>query len=61
MLAYTTSSFFMDIFGISADSLLLSCYVDEEVEKVHYGREDAFNCPSIIRPLVNELRNARGI
>ena len=51
----------MDIFGISADSLLLSCYVDEEVEKVHYGREDAFNCPSIIRPLVNELRNARGI
>lgn len=49
----------MDIYGTSADSMIISCFVDEEVEKMHFGREDVYNCPPLIRPLVNELRQAR--
>ena len=33
--------------------------MDEEIERVHYGREDVYSCPIQIRPLINELRKIK--
>ena len=59
ILSYTTGSFFMDIYGTSADTILLISYIDEEVERYHYGRDDIYNCPPSIRPVINQLRKLR--
>ncbi len=49
----------MDLYGKSASSILILSYIDEEVEKVHFGREEAYNCPVEIRRCVHEIRNLR--
>lgn len=59
LLSYTTASFFIDLHGSSSYTLLLVSFIDEEVEKTHFGREEAYNCPLAIRPLINQLRNSK--
>jgi hypothetical protein len=46
----------MDVYGIASDALILTTYIDEEVESVHYGRENVYNCPVEIRGPLNDLR-----
>ncbi|KAL4482842.1 hypothetical protein ABPG74_018868 [Tetrahymena malaccensis] len=59
ILSYTTASFFIDVYSETSTSLILISYIDEEVEKYHYGKEDVYNCPHIIRGYLNSIRNAR--
>jgi hypothetical protein len=39
----------MEIYGISIDSLIYTSFVDEEVEKYHFGRDEIYSCPAIIK------------
>jgi len=48
MMAYVTLSIatlFMDMFGQTADALILVYFTDCEVEKFHFGREECASCP----------------
>ena len=52
----STATLFMDVFGQSADALLLTYFTDLEVEKYHFGKEDCGSCPYEIRDIVNHIR-----
>jgi choline transporter-like protein 2/4/5 len=46
----------MDVFGQSADALLLTFFTDLEVEKYHFGKEGSGACPNEIKDIVHHLR-----
>lgn len=59
MMAYVTLSIatlFMDMFGQSADALILVYFTDCEVEKFHFGREECASCPEAIRETLRHIR-----
>jgi hypothetical protein len=35
----------MDIYQLSSDTIVLTSFVDEEVEYEHFGKEGTTNCP----------------
>jgi len=53
IVSYATASFFINIYGNSSYTILLVSLIDEEVEKINFGREEAYNCPASIRHLIN--------
>jgi hypothetical protein len=54
--ALSTSTLFMEMFGQSGDSLLLTYFTDLEVEQTHYGRDECATCPEEIKATVLHLR-----
>lgn len=59
MMAYLTlsiASLFMDMFGQTGDALILAYFTDCEVERFHYGGEEASSCPDDIRETVKHIR-----
>ncbi|CAD8088091.1 unnamed protein product [Paramecium primaurelia] len=55
------ATLFMDMFGQSADALVLTYFTDCEVQKYHFGLEECGSCPSQIRDQVQHIREKQKI
>ena len=53
------STLFMDMFGQSADGLILAYFTDCEVERYHFGRDECGSCPEQIRETITHIRKKK--
>ena len=49
----------MDMFGQSADGLILVYFTDCEVERYHFGRDECGSCPESIKETITHIRKKK--
>lgn len=54
IVGFCIGSVFMSVYGTASDAILIVFTMDEEIEKEHFNKSSAANCPEPLRDFINE-------